>query len=82
MGEARSGEARLEGQVFAAVAEAGEGRERGRMVIHLWSRPSGDPFVVPGEVSWQSCSKLAEVGTSVRIGRCLGLAESSEAPRG
>ena len=28
MGEARSGEARLEGQVFAAVAEADEGRER------------------------------------------------------
>ena len=67
--EARSGEARLEGQVFTTVAEADEGRERGRKVILLWSRPSGDPFV-PG---WQSCSKLAKVGASVRIGRCPGL---------
>ena len=82
MGEARSGEARLEGQVFAAVAEADEGRERGGKVILLWSRPFGDPFVVPGEVGWQSCSELAEVGASVRIGRCPELAESSDAPRG
>jgi hypothetical protein len=53
----------------------------GRKVILLWSRPSGDPFVVPGEVGWQSCSELAEVGASVRIGRCPGLTESSDAPR-
>ena len=38
------------------------------------------PFFVPGEVSWQSCSELVEVGASVRIGRCLGLTESSDAP--
>ena len=82
VGEARSGEARLEGQVFAAVAEADEGRERGRKVIPLWSRPSSDPFVVPGEVGWLSCSELAEVGASVRIGCRPGLAEVSDSPWG
>ena len=51
-------------------------------MILLWSRPSGDPFVVPGEVGWLSCSELAEVGASVRIGRCPGLTEGSDDPRG
>ena len=36
VGEARSGEARLEGQVFAAVGKADEGRERGE---------EGDPLM-------------------------------------
>ena len=80
--EARSGEARLEGQVFAAVAEADEGREKGGEVILLWRRPSGDPVIVPGEVGWLSCSELAEVGASVRIGCRPGPEEVSDSPRG
>ena len=56
--------------------------ERGGKVIRLGSRPSGDPFVVPGEVGWQRCSELAEAGASVRNRRCPGLTESSNAPRG
>ena len=51
-------------------------------MILLWSRPSGDPFVVPGEVGWLSCSELAEVGALVRIGCRPGLAKVSDSPRG
>ena len=44
MGEARSGEARLEGQVFAAVAEADEGREGGEEGDPLMEQAFGRPF--------------------------------------
>ena len=51
-------------------------------MILLWSRPSGDPIVVPGEVGWLSCSELVEAGASDRIGCRLGLAEVSDSLRG
>ena len=59
-----------------------EDKKGDRKVILRWSRALSDPFVVPSEVGWQSCSKSDEAGASVRIGRCPGLMESSDPPRG
>ena len=80
--EARSGETMLEGQVYATVAQADEGRERREQLILLWSRSSGDPIVVTGVLGWQSCSNLTEAGASARIGCCPYQTESSYAPKG
>ena len=72
-----NGEARFEGQKREAERRGSKDRsllrwpklmkdqKGGRKVILLWSRPSGDPDVIPGEVGWQSYSELAEAEASV-----------------